>query len=93
MKHRLSDISSNNNILNCMGTLLYYILTNDTPIELHIFWQSDTECRIRLTFSESVSLSLKTRLMTLLVRSLQKYAARNVKCPRVIKFKIEFLLV
>ena len=32
----------------------------------HVFWPYDTERRIKLTFSESVSLSLKTRLMTLL---------------------------
>ena len=32
----------------------------------HVFWPFDTERRIKLTFVESVSPSLKTRLMTLL---------------------------
>ena len=49
---------------------LLYIPINDTPFELHVFWPSDTEYRIKLTFSESVSLSHKTRLMTLLMRTL-----------------------
>ena len=44
----------------------YHILINDTPFELHVFWPSATESHIKLTFSESVSPSLKTRLMTLL---------------------------
>ena len=44
----------------------YYIPISDTPFELHAFWPFDRESRIKLTFSESVSLSLKTRLMTLL---------------------------
>ena len=44
----------------------YYIPMNDTSIELHVFCPSDTERRIKMMFSESVSLSLKTRLMALL---------------------------
>ena len=39
-----------------------YIPINDTPFGLHVFWLSYTESRIKLTFSESVSLSHKTWL-------------------------------
>ena len=46
--------------------LIYYIPINDTPFQLHVFWPFDTEKRIKLIFSESVLLSLKMRLMTLL---------------------------
>ena len=42
----------------------YYISIYETSFELHIFWPSDTESRIKLTFSESALLSLKMRLMT-----------------------------
>ena len=48
-------------------TAVYYILISDIPFELHIFGPSDTEHPIKLMFSESISLSLKTRLMTLLM--------------------------
>ena len=41
------------------------ICINDTPFELYVFWSSDTERSIKLTFSKSVSLSFKTRQMTL----------------------------
>ena len=34
---------------------LNYIPINETPFELHVFWPSDTGCRSKLTFSESVS--------------------------------------
>ena len=47
--------------------MLEYKPINDTPFELHVFWSPDTERRIKLTFSEFVSLSLKTRLMTVKV--------------------------
>ena len=41
----------------------YYIPLNDTTFELSVFCPSDTESRINeLRFSESVSLSFKTRL-------------------------------
>ena len=41
----------------------YYIPINDTTLELSVFWPSDTESRINeLRFSESMSLSFKTRL-------------------------------
>ena len=43
---------------------------NDTPFELHIFQPSDAEHIIKLTFSESISLSLETRLMMLLMMTL-----------------------
>ena len=45
---------------------IYYILINDIPFKLLDFWPTNTERRIKLTFSESVSLSLKTRSMMLL---------------------------
>ena len=42
---------------------IYYIPINDTTLELSVFWPSDTESRInKLRFSESISLSFKTRL-------------------------------
>ena len=41
----------------------YYIPITDTTSELSVFWPSDTESRInKLRFSESISLSFKTRL-------------------------------
>ena len=45
---------------------IYHIPINDIPFELDVFWTSDTECHIKLTFSKSVALPFKTRLMTLL---------------------------
>ena len=43
--------------------LFYYIPINDTTSKLSIFWPSDTESRINeLRFSDSISLSFKTRL-------------------------------
>ena len=43
----------------------YYIPINDTTLELSVFWVSDTESQINeLRFSESISLSFKTRLMS-----------------------------
>ena len=42
---------------------LYYIPITDTTSELSVFWPSDTENRINeLRFSDSISLSFKTRL-------------------------------
>ena len=42
---------------------VYYIPITDTTLELSVFWSSDTESRINeLRFSESMSLSFKTRL-------------------------------
>ena len=44
-------------------TELYYIPINDTVFELSVFWPSDTEsCINELRFSDSISLSFKTRL-------------------------------
>ena len=41
----------------------YYVPINDTSFELSVLWLSDTEIRInKLRFSDSVSLSFKTRL-------------------------------
>ena len=46
-----------------MSKTLYYIPINDTTLELSVFWPSDTESRInKLRFTESISLSFKTRL-------------------------------
>ena len=61
--------------------MLYYIPINDTPIELHVFWPSDTERRIKLTFSESVSVSLKTRLMKLLMITLLNMPQETSNVP------------
>ena len=42
---------------------IYYIPITDTTLELSVFWPSDTESQINeLRFSESISLSFKTRL-------------------------------
>ena len=46
---------------------LYYIPITDTTLELSVFWPSDTESRINeLRFSESISLSFKTRLTSVI---------------------------
>ena len=43
--------------------VFYYIPINDRTLELSVFWPSDTDSRInKLRFSESISLSFKTRL-------------------------------
>ena len=43
--------------------LFYYIPIHDTSFELSVFWPSDTESQINeLRFSDSISLSFKTRL-------------------------------
>ena len=45
------------------GNCFYYIPINDTTFKLSVFLPSDTESRINeLRFSDSVSLSFKTRL-------------------------------
>ena len=51
------------NKMHYKGTVFYYIPINDTTFKLSVFWPSDTESRINeLRFSDSVSLSFKTRL-------------------------------
>ena len=46
-----------------VDNVVYYIPITDTTLELSVFWPSDTESRINeLRFSESISLSFKTRL-------------------------------
>ena len=48
---------------NTHNKLFYYIPITDTTLELSVFWPSNTESRINeLRFSESISLSFKTRL-------------------------------
>ena len=43
----------------------YYIPINDTSFELSVFWPSNTESQINeLRFSDSESLSFKSRLMS-----------------------------
>ena len=42
---------------------IYYTPINDSHFELHVFWPSDTGRGIKLTFSESVSISYETRWM------------------------------
>ena len=50
-------------VIGLTDKVLYYIPINDTTLELSVFWPSDTESRINeLRFSESISLSFKTRL-------------------------------
>ena len=52
-------------ILNVNDKSIYYIPITDATFELSVFWPSDTESRINeLRFSESISLSFKTRLMS-----------------------------
>ena len=52
-------------MVNSRTKVLYYIPITDTTLELSVFWPSDTESRINeLRFSESISLSFKTRLMS-----------------------------
>ena len=50
---------------NNLRTDFYYIPIpiTESPLELSVFWPSDTESRIKeLRFSKSISLSFKTRL-------------------------------
>ena len=50
----------------------------DTTLELSVFWPSDTESRINeLRFSESISLSFKTRLTSVTCSSA---TLRKVNC-------------
>ena len=52
-----------NDLIHICDTCLYYIPIIDTSFEQSVFWLSDTENRINeLRFSDSVSLSFKTRL-------------------------------
>ena len=61
------------------GIILYYILINDTTLELSVSWPSDTEIQINeLRFSESISLSFKTRLTSVTCFCRHKYIAVNV---------------
>ena len=46
---------------------IYYMPINDTTFELSVFWPSDTESRKKeLRFSDSVSLSFKMRLTSVI---------------------------
>ena len=60
LKQHLFVVSTTNQRITY---LYYYIRITDTTLELSVFWPSDTESRINeLRFSESISLSFKTRL-------------------------------
>ena len=49
-------------VVSLRKTIINMTIT-DTTLELSVFWPSDTESRINeLRFSESISLSFKTRL-------------------------------
>ena len=49
------------------GIRYYYIPITDTTLELSVFWLSDLESQINeLRFSESISLSFKTRLTSVI---------------------------
>ena len=61
--HQHLDRKQNNSSDIYHEAKIYYIHINDTTFELSVFWPSDTEKRINeLRFSDSVSLSFKTRL-------------------------------
>ena len=50
-------------MLKCAMLGAFTVPINDTSFELSVFWLSDTESRINeLRFSDSASLSFKTRL-------------------------------
>ena len=52
---------------------LYHIPITDPTLKLSVFWPSDTESRINeLRFSESISLSFKTRLTSDFAATLRK---------------------
>ena len=57
-----------------------YLLLSYT-LELHVFWPSDKERFIKLTFSGSVSLSFKTRLMALLMMTLLNMPQETSNVP------------
>ena len=63
---------------------------NDTPFELNIFWLSNTKRYIKLTLSESVSLSLKTRLMTFLMMTLLNMPQGTSIVPASLRLNLKF---
>ena len=73
-------------------SIYYYTLINDTVFELHVFWSFDTKRRTELAFSESVSQSLKTKLMTLQMMALLNTPQETSNVPNVITFKNEISL-
>ena len=59
------DVKHLYNIIKGAIIMLYYMPITDTTLELSVFWPLDTESRInKLKFSESTSLSFKTKLMS-----------------------------
>ena len=80
-------IGQTGNVYGEENMLIHYIPVYDTPFQLHIFWPSGTERRSKLTFSESISLSLKTRLMTLL-----NMTQETSNFPAYLHLKMELLL-
>ena len=69
---------------------IYYIPINDMPFQLNVFWPSDTEHCHKLTFSESVSLSRKTRLMALLMMTLLIMPQEMSNVPALLRLKWNF---
>ena len=74
-------------VTDTICVLRYYIPINTTPFELHVFRSSDTENHIKLTSSESLSLFLKMRLMTLLMTALLNIAPKTSNVPRYFVLK------
>ena len=63
IKNLLCDIKQSLLFIDITKYIFYYILITDTTLELSVFWPPDIESRINeLRFSESISLSFKTRL-------------------------------
>ena len=63
MQMKLAKLSASATQQQGHNQTVYYIPITDTTLELSIFWPSDTESQINeLRFSESISLSFKTRL-------------------------------
>ena len=79
--------------LQYVDNVSYYIPITDTTLELSVFWPSDTESRINeLRFSESITLSFKTRLTSVTcfcgdvtLSKLQAWNQRQKTCWRDVK--------
>ena len=57
--------NNNQGPLPPLNLCIYHIPINDTSFELSVLWPSDTENQIKeLRFSDSISLSFKTRIRT-----------------------------
>ena len=66
MTHDIAKIDNYSVYRQLGNNFFYYLPMNDPTFELSVFWPSDTESQINeLRFSESISLSFKTRLTRL----------------------------